>query len=48
MKSMIARILLVASVSMLLSACNTFRGLGQDIQKGGQAIESASERRARP
>lgn len=26
-----------------LSACNTIEGAGQDIQKGGQAIEKAAE-----
>lgn len=26
-----------------LSACNTVEGMGQDIQKGGQAIENSSD-----
>jgi entericidin B len=26
-----------------LSACNTVEGLGQDIQKGGEAIEKAAK-----
>lgn len=29
-------------VVMVLAACNTFKGLGEDIQKGGQAIEKAA------
>lgn len=26
-----------------LSSCNTVRGVGQDLQKGGQAIEDATK-----
>ncbi len=26
-----------------LSGCNTMKGLGEDIQKGGQAIEKAAK-----
>jgi len=29
-------------VMLVLSACNTFDGLGKDIQKGGAAIEKAA------
>ncbi len=34
------RILLIV-LAFSLSACNTVRGIGQDIEKGGQAIEKA-------
>jgi entericidin B len=27
---------------VLLSACNTVRGVGQDIEKGGEAIQKAA------
>ena len=33
---------LVAVVS--LSACNTMRGIGQDVQKAGTAIEDAAKK----
>ncbi len=28
----------------MLSACHTMKGLGQDIQNGGQAIEKAADK----
>ena len=34
---------LVALVS--LSACNTVRGIGQDVQKAGSAIEDAAKKK---
>ena len=30
--------------ALALSACNTMQGVGQDIQKGGQAIEKAASK----
>jgi len=35
-----ASILVLAT--LLLSACNTFEGIGKDIKKGGEAIERAA------
>ncbi len=36
--------LFIASMFVFgLSACNTVEGAGQDIQKGGQAIEKAAD-----
>ncbi len=35
-----ASILVLAA--LLLSACNTFEGIGKDIKKGGEAIERAA------
>ena len=29
---------------VVLSGCNTMRGLGQDIERGGQAIEKAASK----
>ena len=28
----------------LLCGCNTFRGMGQDIEKGGEAIQKAASK----
>jgi predicted small secreted protein len=36
-KFVIGMVVLVA-----LAGCNTFKGLGEDIQKGGQALEKAA------
>ncbi len=41
MRYLIALFALMGVVS--LSACNTVEGLGQDIQKGGEAIEKAAK-----
>ena len=37
------RLILIVSALLVLSACNTVKGVGQDIQKGGQAIEGAAK-----
>lgn len=37
---MSAALLLLA----LLTACNTFEGFGQDVQKGGENIEESADR----
>lgn len=31
-------------ILVALAGCNTFKGLGEDIQKGGQAIEKAASK----
>ena len=41
MRYLIALFTLMGVVS--LSACNTVEGLGQDIKKGGEAIEKAAK-----
>lgn len=33
-----------ASVLLLLSACNTVKGMGQDLQKAGEKIEGAAKK----
>ena len=38
MKKSVLVVLALVSVA-LFSACNTMKGLGKDIEKGGQAIE---------
>ena len=42
MKNLIT--LVVVSASLLLSACNTVKGMGQDIQKAGEKIEGAAKK----
>jgi len=39
-----ATVLMIVLGSWVLAACNTFEGVGKDIQKGGQAIERAADR----
>ncbi len=34
----------VVIASLGLSACNTLKGVGQDIQKAGQSIENATKK----
>jgi predicted small secreted protein len=36
--------LIAASFILLLSACNTVKGMGQDIQKAGEKIEGAAKK----
>ena len=38
-----AFILFAVVCATSLSACNTFQGVGKDIEKGGQAIEKAAK-----
>lgn len=40
----VKRLLAGCLIVMLLAACNTVRGIGQDIRKGGEAIERAGNR----
>ena len=42
MKNLIT--LLIVSTVFLLSACNTAKGVGQDIQKAGEKIEGAAKK----
>jgi predicted small secreted protein len=39
-------IALTLLMGVQLSACNTMQGLGQDIKKGGEAIERAADKAA--
>jgi entericidin B len=34
----------VVIVTMLVSACNTMSGLGEDIQRGGQKLENQADK----
>jgi predicted small secreted protein len=35
-------ILLLLAISAGLTACNTFRGAGQDIERGGEKVQDAA------
>lgn len=39
---MIKLAMLMATLSALVAGCNTVHGLGQDIEKGGEAIQKAT------
>jgi predicted small secreted protein len=36
---------LIASFTLLLTGCNTVKGVGQDIQKAGEKIEDAAKKK---
>ena len=36
-------LLMMIAATVLLSACNTFQGIGKDIEKGGEAIQKATK-----
>jgi len=35
--------LIIVSIAFVLAGCNTVRGIGQDIEKGGEAIQKATK-----
>ena len=37
--------LLVAGFLLTLTGCNTFEGIGKDVQKGGQVLEDAAKKK---
>ena len=43
MSSMIRSLLILVAV-LGLTACNTIKGIGQDVQKTGQVIEGAAKK----
>ncbi|RPE79661.1 entericidin A/B family lipoprotein [Vulcaniibacterium tengchongense] len=43
MKRLIA-VLLLASFSLALSACNTVEGVGKDVQKLGEKVEDSAKK----
>lgn len=43
LKKSIVAIFSVLVLSSLLSACNTTRGVGEDVSAGGQAIQRSAE-----
>lgn len=38
------RILGVLLVTVVLSGCNTMKGMGQDIERGGEKIQDSADR----
>lgn len=42
MKRIMAISLLMTTLVLLISGCNTIRGAGEDIEQGGQAIQSSA------
>ena len=34
----------IACLSLLLSGCNTVKGVGQDVQKAGSVLENAAKK----
>ena len=46
MKKLIAMISIFGMMAIVLglNACNTMKGMGQDVQRGGEKIEGAAER----
>jgi predicted small secreted protein len=41
-KRVLASALMLAVAAMAAVGCNTMRGMGQDLQEGGQAIQDAA------
>jgi predicted small secreted protein len=46
MKKMIPLVLIALGLSsvLFLSGCNTMRGIGQDVQRAGSAVENAAKK----
>ena len=42
-KRLVAALVMVALMGIATLGCNTIRGAGRDIQKGGEAIEDAAD-----
>ncbi|GGC95150.1 entericidin A/B family lipoprotein [Vreelandella lutescens] len=43
MKRTIALATLLLATLLVMSGCNTVRGMGQDIEQGGEAIQRSAE-----
>lgn len=41
----VRKIAALFALAMLLAGCNTMKGMGQDIQKAGGAIEDAAKKK---
>ncbi len=37
-------LLSLVGITFLVSSCNTIKGMGQDIKKGGEAIEESADK----
>jgi len=45
MKKLVSLVAVSFVMALTLSACNTMEGAGQDIQKGGQKLEDAANKK---
>ena len=45
MKKIAAMLAIAFAVTIPLAGCNTVKGAGQDIQKGGEKMEDAAKKR---
>ena len=36
-------LLIITSLAFVLAGCNTVKGIGQDLEKGGEAIQKATK-----
>lgn len=43
LKQFTMALIVMAIAGLIASGCNTFKGAGRDIQKGGRAVEGAAE-----
>lgn len=43
LRSLVARLLAVATILSVLGACNTVEGFGKDLKRGGAALEDAAK-----
>jgi entericidin B len=43
MKKSISRMLLIFAALAVLAGCNTMRGVGQDVEEGGEAIQKSTQ-----
>jgi len=39
----LASVLLLVSIALSLSACNTMAGIGKDVEKAGEAVQDAAD-----
>ena len=45
MKKLVALVTVAFAFAVPLAGCNTMKGAGQDIQKGGQKMEDAAQKK---
>jgi entericidin B len=43
MKNLIAGALIVTLIAASFAGCNTLRGVGQDVEEGGESIQEVAE-----
>jgi entericidin B len=43
MKNSIFRMIVVFAALAVLSGCNTMRGVGEDVEEGGEAIQKSTQ-----